>query len=292
MDGARLGGAQAAAFHTRGGLSDRPIRRFGHSDIAALTAQLTDLPQAADALVVVDGAYSMSGQLAPLPDIAATCRRNGATLLVDDAHGAGVLAGGRGTCAHFGLGSGEVDILTITFSKAFASAGGAVLGSETLIHFLRHNARALLFSAALPPAEAAAALAALRIIRHEPWHARRALDLADTARTELSALGYTVLGQHTPIVTVAARDDLSVFLACQQLLEHNRLYVNPVVAPASSPCLRVSFTAAHTIDHLEQLVDAFTDLTDAGLIPAGDPDATTDTHAATNADASAETAVA
>lgn len=188
LDGAGLGFGTFVGDH-------RPIRRFRHNDPAALSARLADLPPSSDSLVVVEGTYSMNGQIAPLSEIARVCRHHGAALLVDDAHGAGVLADGRGTCAYYALTAAEVDILTVTFSKAFASTGGAVLGSEELIHYLRHTSRPLLFSASLSPADTAAALAALRIIRTEPWRTRRPVELAEAARTRLLDLGFTVLGR-------------------------------------------------------------------------------------------------
>jgi 8-amino-7-oxononanoate synthase len=169
-------------------LSRARVQWFAHNDTQDLSRKLDQLPEQAGRMVVVDGVYSMEGDLCPLPELVRVCRQYGATLLVDDAHGVGVLAEGRGTCAHYGLME-EVPLVTLTFSKAFGSTGGAILGDEEVIEYLRHNARSLLFSASLSPANTAAALESLRILQEEPWRSKEVISKADFMRKELASLG-------------------------------------------------------------------------------------------------------
>jgi len=149
-------------------------RRFRHNDMADLERVLAGIPADKGRLVVVDGLYSMGGDLALLPEITALCKKYGARLMVDDAHGLGVMGGGRGTATHFGL-TDQVDLIMSTFSKSFASLGGFIAGDEQIIHYIKHHARSLIFSASIPAANAAAALAALNIMRTEPQHVNASL---------------------------------------------------------------------------------------------------------------------
>jgi 8-amino-7-oxononanoate synthase len=231
------------------------VRRFAHNDLDDLRRRLATCPADAGKLVVVDGVYSMGGDLPPLPEVVELCRRYGARLLVDDAHGVGVLAQGRGTCAHFGL-TDQVDLVSITFSKALASVGGAVLGSEDVIEYLRHHARSLIFSAAAPPASLAAVLAAIRLVRAEPWRCELALDNARYVRRGLVELGYAPYPTETPIICVPTHDLSGTLLAWRGLLDHG-VYVNAVLPPAASPRLRLSVGAAHTTEQLDRTVAAF-----------------------------------
>ena len=139
------------------------MRRFRHNDMAHLERVLAGLPEEAGRLVVVDGVFSMGGDIAPLPGIVPLCQKYGAGLMVDDAHSIGVLGGGQGTAAHFGL-TDQVDLTMGTFSKSFASLGGFIAGAADVIHYIQHHARSLIFSASMPPANAAAALAALDVM--------------------------------------------------------------------------------------------------------------------------------
>jgi 8-amino-7-oxononanoate synthase len=213
--------------------------------------------------VVVDGVYSMGGDLAPLRDVVAVCRRFGAQLLVDDAHGAGVMGGGRGTCAHFGA-TADVDLITVTFSKSFASIGGAVMADEDVIHYLRHHARSEIFSASMTPASTAAALTALRVAREEPWRAEQALANARFVRSRLRQLGYSVGESSSPIVPVHLQDEFETVALWRQLLDLG-VYTNAVVPPAGSYRLRLSFSAGHTPAQLDRVVSAFADAAD--LLP-------------------------
>jgi len=135
-------------------MSRGEMKRFRHSDISSLDKLLSELPEAAGKLVVVDGVYSMGGDIAPLPEIVEICRRHGARIMVDDAHGIGVTGAGHGTAYHFGL-TDQVDLIMGTFSKSFASIGGFIAGDHDTIHYIQHHARSLIFSAALPAPQAA-----------------------------------------------------------------------------------------------------------------------------------------
>ena len=143
------------------------MKRFKHSDVSSLDQVLSKLPADAGKLVVVDGVYSMGGDIAPLPEIVEICKKHGARIMVDDAHGIGVTGNGRGTAAHFGL-TDEVDLIMGTFSKSFASIGGFIAGNADVVHYIQHHARALIFSAALPAPNVAAVLKAVDIIETEP----------------------------------------------------------------------------------------------------------------------------
>lgn len=248
------------------GLTRATARSFRHNDIDDLRRRLAQVPAESGCLVVVDGVYSMAGDICPLPDVIDVVRRHGARLLVDDAHGAGVLGGGRGTCAHFGA-TDDVDVITITFSKAFASIGGAVLGDADVIHYLRHHARSEIFSASMTPASTAAALAAVRIVREEPWRALLAVQHAATVSEQLRALGYRTHPTSTAILPVPMAAPMATAFAWRRLLDIG-VYANAVVPPAASPRLRTSFTAAHTNDHLTQVVAAFAQLRDEGYLEA------------------------
>jgi 8-amino-7-oxononanoate synthase len=257
-------------------MSQAKVRRFAHNDMADLERRLADCPPDVGRLVVVDGVYSMGGDLCPLPETVRLCREYGARLLVDDAHGLGVLADGRGTSAHLGV-TGQVDLLTVTFSKSLASIGGAVLGPEEVIDYLRHRARSFVFSASAPPASLAAARAALRILRAEPWLCRQAVENASFVQRELAALGYEPLPSETPIVCVPFDGVVPTLFAWRGLLERG-VYVNAVLPPAASPRLRASFIATHTPEQLKSAVAAFAAVRD--LTP---PDSLLEEYAATGA---------
>ncbi|MDR7274460.1 aminotransferase class I/II-fold pyridoxal phosphate-dependent enzyme [Catenuloplanes atrovinosus] len=230
-DGAALGPGRAA--------------RFRHNSPAALDRLLAAQSGDAARLVVVDGLYSMSGESCPLPSMITTCRRYGARLLVDDAHGFGVRA----------LDVDGVDLLTVTFSKALASVGGAVLGPPEVIDYLRHHARAEIYSAVAPPSSVAAALAALRIAAAEPWRGARAVAAAAALRAALISMGHAVPPGTGPIVSLPM-PDLPATLAAWHGLLAAGVYVNPVVPPAARCSLRITTTAAHTDAHLATVVAA------------------------------------
>jgi 8-amino-7-oxononanoate synthase len=236
-------------------LSRARVQWFAHNDTQDLSRKLDQLPEQAGRMVVVDGVYSMEGDLCPLPELVRVCRQYGATLLVDDAHGVGVLAEGRGTCAHYGLVE-EVPLVTLTFSKAFGSTGGAILGDEEVIEYLRHNARSLLFSASLSPANTAAALESLRILQEESWRSKEVISKADFMRRELASLGYPTGASQAPIVPIDTVNEKRTLMAWNLLIEQG-VYVNAVLPPAASPRLRSSYIAVHTEEQLARALEGF-----------------------------------
>jgi len=238
-------------------MSRGEMRRFNHNDPDSLDRVLSRLPQDAGKLVVVDGVYSMGGDIAPLPQLVEIAKRHGARIMVDDAHSLGVLADGRGTAAHFGL-TDEVDLIMGTFSKSFASIGGFIAGSAEVMHYVQHHARSLMFSASLPAPNAATVLAALDIIENEPEHVRRLWDNANYMRAGLHRLGYDTGPSQTPIIPLMIRDEYRTVLAWHALIE-NGVYTNPVVPPGVPPnssLLRTSYMATHTTEHLDRALKA------------------------------------
>lgn len=244
VDGARLGYGK--------------IERFRHNDIEHLEKVLQSLPEDKGKLLVVDGVFSMGGDLADLPKIVPVAEKYGVRIMVDDAHGMGVTGKGRGTAAEFGL-TDKVDLIMSTFSKSFASLGGFVAGDEDVIHFIKHTARSLIFSASIPAANTAAALAALDVMRREPERAERVNQIGKRIRTELSAMGYNVGDSVTPIVPVIIGDDTKTFMTWKALFE-NGVFVNPVISPAvpqGMQLLRTSYMATHTDKQIDKVLEIF-----------------------------------
>jgi len=218
------------------------LQRFRHNDIDDLERVLRACPDKAGKLVVVDGVFSMSGELAPLPEIVPLCEKYGARLMVDDAHGVGVIGGGRGTVARFGV-TDDVDLIMGTFSKSFASIGGFIAGEETTIHWIKHLARSMIFSASLPAGNAAAALAALDVMEKEPERVERVNAIAERMRQGYHDLGYNVGGSETPIVPIMIGDQLKAIKMWRALFEAG-VYTNfavPPAVPAGKALLRTSY---------------------------------------------------
>ncbi|MBU2601727.1 MAG: pyridoxal phosphate-dependent aminotransferase family protein [Actinobacteria bacterium] len=244
VDGARLG------YGT--------MERYRHNDMTHLENVLKGLPEDRGILVVVDGVFSMEGDLARLPELTTLCRQYGARLMVDDAHGVGVTGGGRGTAAHFGL-TDEVDIIMSTFSKAFASLGGFVAGDADVISYVKHHARSLIFSASPTPASTACALASLQVMRTEPERIERVNRSAARMRDAFRAMGFDTGNSVTPIVPIVIGDDQRTFLTWRLLLESG-VFTNPVISPAVLPgrqMLRTSYMATHTDAQLDRVLEVF-----------------------------------
>lgn len=239
-------------------LSYGTLRRFAHNDVQGLDGVLARIPEDSGALVIVDGVFSMGGDIAPLPELVEVCHARGARLMVDDAHSIGVVGGGRGTAAQFGV-TDEVDLIMGTFSKSFASLGGFVAGDADTMHYVQHHARSLIFSASIAPANAAAALAALEVMIEEPERADRVMAIGERMREGFRSLGFDVGGSQTPIVPVIIGEDLATFTAWKMLFEAG-VYTNAVISPAvpvGQALLRTSYMATHTDEQLELVLEAF-----------------------------------
>ena len=239
-------------------LSFGDMIRYRHNDMSDLEGKLSRLPLEAGKLIVVDGLYSMEGDIAPLPEIIPLCKEFNARLMVDDAHAVGVLGGGRGTAAHFGV-TDDVDLIMGTFSKSFASIGGYIAGDEDVIHFIKHNARSLIFSASIPGPNAAAALAALNIMKREPERIARVNQIAEKMRQEYKSLGFDIGNSVTPVIPIII-GDVTLTLKTWKALMDNGVFVNPIVSPATPPgrdLLRTSYMATHTDEQLEQVLTIF-----------------------------------
>ena len=237
-------------------LSYGEMRRFAHNDMADLERQLRSCPLRAGKLVIVDGVFSMGGDIAPLPEIVRLCKQYEARLMVDDAHGAGVVGSGRGTAAHFGL-TDHVDLIMTTFSKSFASLGGAIMGDEEVIHYIKHHARSLIYSASIPPANAAAALASLRIMRDEPHRSARVMAIGAQMRNAFTALGFDIGKSQTPIVPIITGGVEPTIALWRTLLDAG-VFTNPVLPPAApTGRLRTSYIATHTEEQLNHVLEVF-----------------------------------
>lgn len=239
-------------------LSYGEITRFRHNDMDHLDRVLKSLPEQVGKLVVVDGVFSMGGDLAPLPEMIPICQKYGARLMVDDAHGIGVVGGGRGTAEHLGVSDG-VDLIMSTFSKSFASLGGFIAGSDEIIHYIKHFARSFIFSASIPPANAAAALAALDIMEQEPERVERVGQIGVRMRTAFKEMGFNVGESVTPIVPIIIGDDQRTF-GFWKVLFDNGVFVNPIVSPAVPPgmqLLRTSYMATHTDEQMDRVLEVF-----------------------------------
>jgi len=239
-------------------LSLGEIKRFRHNDPQSLERALQSLPEDQGKLVVVDGLFSMEGDIAPLPEIAPICKKYGARLMVDDAHAMGVLGNGHGTAAHFGM-TDEVDLIMSTFSKSFASLGGFIAGDADIIHYIKHHARALIFSASIPASNAAAALAALEVMRDEPERVARVNRNAERMRKGYRELGFNIGNSQTPVIPIITGDD-AVTLQFWWMLFNAGVFVNPVLSPAvpqGRQLLRTSYMATHTDEQLDKVLEVF-----------------------------------
>lgn len=240
-------------------LSYGKVVKFKHNDVEDLARLLSSSPDDQGKLVIIEGVYSVGGDIAELPDMTKTCQRYGARIMVDDAHGIGILGkNGKGTVEHFGLNN-EVDLVMITFSKSLASIGGMIAGEERVLDFIKHHGRSLIFSASMPPASVAAVIAALDVIENEPERRENLLHNAKVLRKELKNLGFVVTDGITPIIPVTVGDLEKTFFIWNILFEGG-VYVNPMIAPAVPPdqsLLRVSLVATHRPEHLEKVLTVF-----------------------------------
>ncbi len=244
LDGARLGFGR--------------VLKYAHNDMAALEERLRSVTNGNGALVVVDGVFSMEGDLVNLPGIIELKRRFGMRVMVDDAHGVGVMgAEGRGTAEHFGL-EDEVDLVMGTFSKSLAAVGGFVAGERKVIDWIKHKARSLIFSAAPPPASVASVIQAVEIIRREPERRARLWENTSYMKHEFERLGFDTGASASPVIPLIVGDDVAAFRMTVRLQEEG-VFVNPVVSPAVPPghaMIRTSYMATHRREHLDRALDA------------------------------------
>jgi 8-amino-7-oxononanoate synthase len=243
VDGARLSAAE--------------VKRFRHNDTRDLERVLKAIPAKAGKLIVVDGLYSMEGDIAPLPEIVRLAREHNARLLVDDAHGIGVLGQrGAGACDALGV-EDQTDLVMGTFSKSFASLGGFIAGPKAVMDYLRHHARALIFSASMTPASVAAALAALDIIESEPQLRVRLKQISDKMRNGFKGMGLEVgSGEGTPIVPIFIGDRVKTMQIWRKILDRG-VFVNAIVVPGVQPgrdLLRTSYMATHQDEQLDTIL--------------------------------------
>ena len=248
--------------------------RFQHLDVAALQARLARLDGQARTLVMSDGVFSMDGDVAPLRELADTCRSAGAQLLVDDAHGFGVLgATGAGSVQEARLGLDDVPILMCTLGKAVGTFGAFVAGSATLIEALLQRARTYIYTTALPPAVAAATRASLHVMRDEPWRRARTLEHARRFSDGVAALGLRAMPSRTPIQPVLVGAEAAAVAASEALFELGFWVpaIRPPTVPAGTSRLRFTFSAAHSAEHVDRLLVALATLRRRGEFPDPEP---------------------
>lgn len=245
IDGARLGFGS--------------VVKFDHNDMEDFAQRLLMHDARRAALVVVDGVFSMEGDVVNLPALVKVAKAHGCRVMVDDAHSIGVFgAHGRGTAEHFGV-EDDVDLVMGTFSKSLASVGGFIAGEERVINFIKHRARSLIFSAAPPPASVASVLKALEIIEREPERREWLWENTRFMAAGLRSLGFDTCGSGSPVIPVLVGEDTQAFFMAKRLQEEG-VFVNPIVSPAVPPgraMLRTSYMATHTREHLERALEAF-----------------------------------
>jgi 7-keto-8-aminopelargonate synthetase-like enzyme len=209
-------------------------------------------------MIVVDGVFSMEGDIANVPQIVDLKRKFGARLMIDDAHGIGVMGEhGRGTAEHFGL-EADADLVMGTFSKSLATVGGFVVGNSDIIDYVKHTARSLMFSAAPPPASVASVIKALEIIEREPERRARLWENTAYMKHEFTAMGFDTGESASPIIPLVVGDDMAAFRMTMRLQEEG-VFVNPVVSPAvpeGRAMIRTSYMATHTREHLDRSLEA------------------------------------
>ncbi len=234
------------------------VRHFKHNDTADLEKILKNLQPEPGKLVIIDGVYSMGGDIARLPELVRICKAYGARLYCDDAHSLGVLGGGRGTGAHFGIEK-DVDLVMGTFSKSFASVGGFVAGPKEVISWIQMFSRPFIFSASMPPASVATVLACLDVLKEEPERVDRLAVIGDRMRKELKGMGYNIGPSETPIIPIVIGDQFKAIKAWKVFFDEG-IYANVALPPAVTPefsCLRTSYMATHTDEQLDRVLEIF-----------------------------------
>lgn len=246
IDGSRLGFSE--------------VRKFRHNDMGDLEKKLWLTPRNANKLIVVDGVYSMEGDLAPVPRLVELCKKYNASLMIDDAHGLGVVGeNGSGTASHFGL-TKDVDLIMGTFSKSFGSLGGFIAGDKTVIEYLKHNSRTLIFSASMTPAAVAAASKALDIMIEEPERREHLWKLTNHAHEAFRAAGFDIGRTESPIIPLFVRDTFKAMTIVKLAYEAG-VFITPVIAPAvpeKDVLIRFALMATHSIEQVDEAVEKLT----------------------------------
>jgi 8-amino-7-oxononanoate synthase len=246
IDGSRLGFSE--------------VRKFRHNDMGDLEKKLWLTPRNANKLIVVDGVYSMEGDLAPVPKLVELCKKYNASLMIDDAHGLGVVGeNGSGTASHFGL-TKDVDLIMGTFSKSFGSLGGFIAGDRTVIEYLKHNSRTLIFSASMTPAAVAAASKALDIMIEEPERREHLWKLTNHAHEAFRAAGFDIGRTESPIIPLFVRDTFKAMTIVKLAYEAG-VFITPVIAPAvpeKDVLIRFALMATHSIEQVDEAVEKLT----------------------------------
>ena len=246
IDGSRLGFAE--------------VRKFAHNDMDALEAKLKLVPLEAPKLIVVDGVYSMEGDIANLPKIVELCDKYNACVMVDDAHGLGVIGeNGSGTASHFGL-TDKTDLIMGTFSKSFGSLGGFIAGDFEIINYLKHNSRSLIFSASMTPASVAAASKALDIMIEEPERREHLWDITRHAQKSFKERGFDTGRTQSPIIPLFVRDTMKA-MAIVRMAYESGVFITPVIAPAvpeNDVLIRFALMATHSREQVDEAVEKLT----------------------------------
>lgn len=244
-------------------LSFGQIVKYKHNDMDDLERVISKVPPDAGKIIVTDGVFSMEGDIVKLPRLTEIARKYESGVLVDDAHSIGVLGDhGRGTAEHYHL-EDSVDLVMGTFSKSFASIGGYISGSEEIIHYIKHFSRPLIFSASLPPAAVATVLATLEILQEEPERRQRLWQITHRMHKEFTGMGFDLGTSETPIIPIYVRDNTMENMKTFQfwrMLTDEGLFTNPVIPPAVAPnqsLIRTSYTATHTDEQLDRVLDIF-----------------------------------
>ena len=241
-------------------LSFSKVLKFAHNDTKALDGKLRRCAHESIKLIVVDGIFSMEGDIIKLPELVKLAEKYNASIMVDDAHSLGVLGkNGSGTASHFGL-TDKVDLIMGTFSKSFASLGGFIASDKDTINFIKHNSRTLIFSASMTPASAASVLAALDIMEAEPQRIRDLWDVSNYALKAFRSMGFDTGKSESPIIPLFIRDDIKA-LKLTQILLADGVFVNPVVSPAvpkEDSLIRFSLMATHTHKQVDEAVEKIT----------------------------------
>ena len=241
-------------------LSFSRVLKFAHNDMKSLENKLKHCTHNSIKLIVVDGIFSMEGDIVKLPELVKLAEKYNATIMIDDAHSLGVLGkGGSGTASHFGL-TNKVDLIMGTFSKSFASLGGFIASDKEIINYIKHNSRSLIFSASMTPASAASVLAALDIMESEPERIQHLWDVSNYALKEFKKVGFDTGKSESPIIPLFIRDDIKALKLTQILLSEG-VFVNPVVSPAvpkEDSLIRFSLMATHTKQQVDIALEKIT----------------------------------